>query len=307
MIWVRWLPLAVTALLAVLAPLVARRVPPALAAPCLAAAALLASAASLLTCALFVALALVRVPALGAWLLVPRPVSGRVHVPGSGAALLAGGVAVAAVLAATRGLAACLRERRRALLLAGPGGGDLVLLRADEPAAYAVGGWPGRGRVVATTGLLDVLSPAEREVVLAHEHAHLRRGHQHVVLAARLASLVNPALRPLARAVDYLCERDADETAATRVGDRLLTARALGRAALPQPSPRRAGRLAVAQGHVPARVRALLQPPPALDWQALALILLLIALALCLMIGAGDSVHDADRIVELLRGAHVTP
>jgi hypothetical protein len=59
-------------------------------------------------------------------------------------------------------------------------------------------------------------------------------------------------------------ERWADEDAATTIGDRRATARALARTALLTRDSELAGRLVLtaAGGDVPSRVRALMAPPP---------------------------------------------
>ena len=53
--------------------------------------------------------------------------------------------------------------------------GDLTIIDAAEPEAMAVPGW--HGSIVVTSGMLRVLEPAERAVLLAHERSHLRSAH----------------------------------------------------------------------------------------------------------------------------------
>ena len=96
------------------------------------------------------------------------------------------------------------------------------------------------------------------------KEAHLRHRHNLVVIAIRIAAAANPMLRPLVAVVAQAVERAADEEAADVVGDRILVARSVARAA----TVRRArllaaGRLAATGGDVPNRVRSLLAPPPA--------------------------------------------
>jgi beta-lactamase regulating signal transducer with metallopeptidase domain len=113
--------------------------------------------------------------------------------------------------------------------------------------------------------MLDLLDPAERRALLAHERAHLSRQHHLFVAAVEVASAANPLLRPLIPVVRYTIERWADEISAGRVGDRSVVARAIGKAALATrhapPAPRMA--LAATAGPVPRRVTALLTAPPA--------------------------------------------
>ncbi|PYC61400.1 M56 family peptidase, partial [Streptomyces tateyamensis] len=70
----------------------------------------------------------------------------------------------------------------------------------------------------------------ERAALLAHERAHLRARHHLFLAAAEYAAVLHPALRRLRGPLGYHLERWADESAARSVGDRALTARAVGRA-----------------------------------------------------------------------------
>ncbi|MBT2376996.1 M56 family metallopeptidase [Streptomyces sp. ISL-111] len=159
------------------------------------------------------------------------------------------------------------RARAHRTLAGLPGGGDLAVLPDDVPYAYALPGSP--GRVMVSSAMLAALDPAERRALLAHERAHLDGRHHRLLLATRLAGCVNPLLRPLQAALVYSTERWADEEAARVTGDRRLTARAVGKAALISgPGPRAAGVAGfAAAGPVPRRVAALLGPvPPDRGW-----------------------------------------
>ncbi len=180
-------------------------------------------------------------------------------------ALLAG----CALVAGRRALAhrADLRTARRAVA-AHAAAGDLCVLPDAGPDAFALPGRPGRpGRIVVTAGMLRALAPAEREALFAHERAHLAGRHHLFLLTATLAAACHPLLRGLRAPLAYALERWADECAAAEVGDRALTARAIGRAALAsRPGAHRPGvALAATAGPVPRRVAALLTPgrPPA--------------------------------------------
>ncbi|MFI0758959.1 M56 family metallopeptidase [Streptomyces anulatus] len=151
--------------------------------------------------------------------------------------------------------------------LVGLPGGDLAVLPDDVPYAYALPGSP--GRVMVSTALLASLEPAEHRALFAHERAHLAGRHHRLLLATRLARCVNPLLWPLLGALVYSTERWADEEAARVTGDRRLTARAVGKAALvSRPVPGGAAFAAfAAAGPVPRRVAALLGPvPPDRGW-----------------------------------------
>ncbi|MFF8966969.1 M56 family metallopeptidase [Streptomyces globisporus] len=147
------------------------------------------------------------------------------------------------------------------------GGGDVAVLPDAIPYAYALPGSP--GRVMVSTAMLASLEPAERRALFAHERAHLAGRHHRLLLATRLAGCVNPLLRPLLGALVYSTERWADEEAARVTGDRRLTARAVGKAALvarPVPGGPAVAAFATA-GPVPRRVAALLGPvPPDRSW-----------------------------------------
>lgn len=136
--------------------------------------------------------------------------------------------AAAAVWMAWRRARALLMAARQAACL--PGTGPLVVLEDPSPEAFTLPGLP--GRIVVSTGMLTALDPAERQVLLAHERAHLRGHHYLFIAAAQLAAAANPLLRPVATAVTYTVERWADEDAAAACGDRRLVATAIGKAAL---------------------------------------------------------------------------
>ncbi|MFE4360661.1 M48 family metalloprotease [Kitasatospora sp. NPDC056800] len=159
-------------------------------------------------------------------------------------------------------------------------------------------GRPGRpgepGRIVVTSGMLRALSGPERSALLAHERAHLTARHHLFLALAEHAADVHPALRPLRAPLGYHLERWADEVAAARVGDRAVTARAVGRAALAasrSPWPARPRLVAAAHsGPVPRRVAALLQPRPATapgTWLRAAAV----ALAACLALSTGAALE----------------
>nr|WP_202487728.1 M56 family metallopeptidase [Streptomyces sp. SID8354] len=188
---------------------------------------------------------------------------------------------VAAIFALSAALVVCgvalrrdhrIRERAHRALEVLPAGADPVVLPDDEPYAYAVpgtGARPGRparpGRIAVSRGMLRSLDDDERRALFAHERAHLQAGHHRYLLAVRLAGCVNPLLLPLRSAVAFSAERWADEEAAGAVGDRRLTARAVGKAALisrPAPYPVVAQFASPEPGPVPRRVAALLGPVP---------------------------------------------
>lgn len=117
----------------------------------------------------------------------------------------------------------------------------LGVLDDPVPDDYALPGAP--GRIVVSTGMLEALDTSERQVLLAHERAHLACRHHLFVTLADLTAATNPLLLPVAAAVRYSTERWADEHAAHATGDRRLVARTIGKAAvLPPSAPQRSVR-----------------------------------------------------------------
>jgi Zn-dependent protease with chaperone function len=175
--------------------------------------------------------------------------------------LAAGALAVVLAVSALERVARVVTQARRISAVAArlrPVAGDLVV--TDDPlvVAYAIAGRP--GRIVVSSGLLRLLTGAQRRALLAHEGAHLRFHHQAYVQLGRLAAAANPLMRPVARAIELAVERWADEAAVREVGDRVTVARALAAAALGgRPAPR--GVLAGARHDVLDRVVILLGAP----------------------------------------------
>jgi Zn-dependent protease with chaperone function len=100
-------------------------------------------------------------------------------------------------------------------------GYELVVLELDQPLAYAVAG---RARqVVITSGLVDRLSEAELDAVIAHELAHLRLGHRRALAALGAAEAIARLVRPLTRvvaaarfAIEHAADAATDDHSATR-------------------------------------------------------------------------------------------
>ncbi|GAA0423778.1 hypothetical protein Acor_44480 [Acrocarpospora corrugata] len=192
------------------------------------------------------------------------------------------------------------RERRslraaRAQAAALPGDDVVVLLPAEEPAAFTLPGRP--GRIVVTQGMVGALSAADRAVVMARERAHLAGHHHRWLLAGRLAVAAHPLLWRAARIFPYLMERWADERAAEQVGDRRATARAIGAAALVAGADPAPGALPLlterGPGSVPRRIAALLSPLPGGQGALM--------LAVPLLVAVGPGVWSAEAIVDVMQ------
>jgi len=156
----------------------------------------------------------------------------------------------------------CLPARRlfRNLCLLGCERGGYCLLPDMKPAAFALGIM--RPRVFFTRGLLDNCRAAEVDIILRHEHAHLRRRDNLRIFAAALFTLPLPfSLRePLLRDHRLLAELACDVEAAT------LHSREDVAATLLHVSRMQASVPAGARGFVgdtEARVSALLSPAAA--------------------------------------------
>jgi hypothetical protein len=271
-----YLPLLLSALAAPSARILTSRCEPRLATWLLATSAMVLAAAGTTSLALLAVTGLIRIPplaALGHWSL---PVAQRDDPAELSVAVIAGVLLVAATLAAARLLWARLRALADAAMDAAcmPASDGLVVVEDPAPDAFALPRLPGRpGRVIVSTGMLDALDEGERDILLAHERAHLDNHHYLFVALAQLGAAANPLLRPLAHAATYTVERWADERAATATGDRGRVARTVGKAALAarhnggsppslaisgMPGRRWAFR---GPGPVPRRVAALLAPP----------------------------------------------
>ncbi|MCG0290775.1 M56 family metallopeptidase [Streptomyces sp. PSAA01] len=263
-------------LLSLLAPLGARplseRCEPRLATWLLTVSALAMGAATTISLGLLAITGLIRFPqlaSLGHW---SAHTAQRDDPAELSVALIAALLLGAAVLMAARMLWRRTRTLTAAALEAAcmPTEDDLVVVEDEAPDAFAIPGLP--GRIVVSTGMLRTLDETERDILLAHERAHLASRHYAFVTLAQLGAAANPLLRPLATAVTYTIERWADENAATATGDRKRVAHTVGKAALAaHHTPTRApgaslgilGRRTAlaAAGPVPRRVAALLAPP----------------------------------------------
>ncbi|GIF04833.1 M48 family metalloprotease [Actinoplanes siamensis] len=256
-----YLPLLLALPLALLAPRIAARGAPGPAARTLTLTAVVAAVSSTWSLTMLALTMLDDVPPLSTLddsptLELPEPVPGPV-------ALLAG---IILAWGAVR-LLADVRRRlvtNRRLRAVGEAHDGMVVADWAKPLAVAVPGAAGRpGHLLITTGILRLLDADERRVLFAHEQAHLDYRHHRLVALAAAAAALDPLLIPVRNAVAYLVERWADEEAATEVGDRRLTAKAVARAALAGSGPEPAGALGIDGGAVVRRVRALGQATPA--------------------------------------------
>ncbi|MGW6144662.1 M56 family metallopeptidase [Streptomyces sp. NPDC055144] len=307
MIFAVWIPLLMPLLAVPAARRAAEWLPPRAAAWTLAGFSVVLAGSSTAALGLLASAGALRLPPVAALGHLSPPLLGDgspVLVPASVLAALA--LAAGAFALVRTGL----RQRREMRAARAGSAADELSVRPDElPYAYALPGRP--DRIVVTTGMLRALDAREREVLFAHERAHLAGRHHLFLATAELAVTLHPMLRGLREPLAYALERWADESAATATGDRALTARAIGRAALaaaraPGAGSRPRTALAVTAGPVPRRVTALLTTSAAAARPRRALRrALAAALLVCAALSAGavaDAAHDLHAGVEVAQG-----
>ena len=136
----------------------------------------------------------------------------------------------------------------------GERGDDVVEVTTRAPLAMTVGVL--RRRIIISSSLARLLTPLEREAVIAHERAHVAGHHPVILLLAQSLVLAFgriPPVREAARCIVVGLEVAADDAAVVAVGDPFVVASALERMAGPPAS----GALAVADTEVAVRARRL--------------------------------------------------
>jgi len=170
-----------------------------------------------------------------------------VHVSTRGST---GFIAIAVSLVVTVRIIRLLIERWR-LYSTHPGG--TLILSDPQPYAYVL---PGRQpAIVVSQGLIDFLSPAEIQVVLHHEEAHIKGRHDRWKLLGSLCTMINPLLVPVHKQLECALERMADDSAALACGSRRMVAAVITKLALQHDIP--APSLGVAATSIVTRVRSL--------------------------------------------------
>jgi len=201
-----------------------------------------------------------------------------------------GGPALAALAAMAAFAAHAYRCARRDLWAPPGGGSEVRVVDDDRPDAYAVGG-PG-GHIVVSAGMLRLLEPIEREVLLAHERSHLRHRHHRYLLLARVSAAAVPGVGFVTRRLRLAVERWADEDAADATGgDRRLVARTILRAALGRTDYDGSVLLGLGSGGVPARVDALLHPAPPRSWGPRGVLVTALSAIALVLVGSALQVH----------------
>lgn len=136
---------------------------------------------------------------------------------------------------------------------------DTRIISSNEPVAYCLPEGPRKGTAVLSTGLLEVLSEAERTAVIAHEKAHLDFRHDILVIpfaawhrALPFFSATAIGLNSVNRLIEFMADDQARQTV-----DPAVLARAVAAAAAISPEHREglsAERIArLSQARHPAR------------------------------------------------------
>ncbi len=166
-----------------------------------------------------------------------------------------------------------VRDQQRSVLdlVAEPRADDgLCLLRHEYPMAYFLPG--DGGRVVVSTGAVDLLSDDELRAVVAHENGHRHGRHGSVLVPLQvLASFVSflPLARYAPTAIRTYLEMSADDYSRSREPTDSLR-NALSKASLFRPPP--VGALNIATGLIERRISRLdASPRRAVGAAALAL------------------------------------
>ncbi len=300
-----YLPLLFSGLFGVVAPVLARRLPPAVGTWLLSVGGMLAAAGSAASLALLGFTLVGQSPLLAArghWSDTALRHADPVAAPVAVVALIVLAVLTVRFAAAGVRRLTALRDAYRLAASMPASGGELAVIEHPGPQAHAVPGRP--GRIVVSTGLLRDLDAGQRRAVLAHERAHLTHRHHLHHTVAHLAAAANPLLRGLPSAVALSTERWADESAAvTCRRDTVaaaLTHAALGRARLlAVPSVV----LAAAATEIVTRVQALRAPAPRLTlWRVALLVALLLATAATVL----EAARETERLFELAQYAYRT-
>lgn len=298
-----YLPLLFSGLFGVVAPVLARRLPPAVGTWLLSVGGMLAAAGSAASLALLGFTLVGQSPLLAArghWSDTALRHADPVAAPVAVVALIVLAVLTVRFAAAGVRRLTALRDAYRLAASMPASGGELAVIEHPGPQAHAVPGRP--GRIVVSTGLLRDLDAGQRRAVLAHERAHLTHRHHLHHTVAHLAAAANPLLCRLPAAVALSTERWADESAAaTCRRDTVaaaLTHAALGRARLlAVPSVV----LAAAATEIVTRVQALRAPAPRLTlWRVALLVALLVATAATVL----EAARETERLFELAQYAY---
>ena len=156
------------------------------------------------------------------------------HEIGDAATLVPALVIAASVLSAGVGVWRGARAARRWLRhsAVGPGPGESLIVGGSDVVVAAAG--LRTPRVIVSAGALVQLDDAELSAGLEHEWGHVTQRHRFIAVAGQLLaglSRLLPGGRRARRQLLFALERDADDYAIRKTGDRLALASAICKAA----------------------------------------------------------------------------
>ena len=177
--------------------------------------------------------------------------------------------------------------------------GGVAVVHDDLPHAHAVGlGLTGRGEIIVSSSMLELLDADERVAMIAHERAHLRERHALFLAVVRVAAAMNPLIVSLRDDMQFALERSADEAAAAAT-ERPVVASAVARAALAALDRAATPRLGLAfhPHRVTDRIQALLDDVNRRRHPSWILVSVLTVITLAFV----WATHDTERFFEAVR------
>lgn len=156
------------------------------------------------------------------------------HEIGDAATLVPALIIAASVLSAGFGVWRGARAARRWLRQSavGPGPGESLIVGGSDVVVAAAG--LRAPKVIVSAGALAQLDDAELSAGLEHEWGHVTRRHRFIAVAGQLLtgmSRLLPGGPHARRQLFFALERDADDYAVSKTGDRLALASAICKAA----------------------------------------------------------------------------
>lgn len=130
---------------------------------------------------------------------------------------------------------------------------EIVVVEHENPFAFVTPGL--NGEITISSALVEMLSPSELQIVVAHETAHRQGRHDRILLIGNICIAIVPFMRFVLRRLEFSLERIADDCAAKFIGSRKLVARTLTRVALSDNLP--ALTMGISKVGVAARIVAL--------------------------------------------------
>jgi beta-lactamase regulating signal transducer with metallopeptidase domain len=192
--------------------------------------------------------------------------------------------------------------RVRALARTGERRDDLGVIVLESPGLVCLAAGLLRPRVLVSRRFFSDLSEGERAVVLAHEHAHVRRRDALVSILARFFAALHlpPVAAWITRELSIAAEEACDDEAGLAVGDRLRVAETILRVERSWEIDQVLGGAAHAFGaQAERRIESLLAPPKTRGSFRVAIVAGLVAAALVLA-SSGELHHLTETVLSVL-------